>query len=976
MDSSSRLSATRCRRFPLSLSALLIAALTLFLGALTSAHAAAPLTNAQLTITPDSTGFNLTRQGLPAQRFDLRFQVFFTDKNPDLALRRGGVPGAMYNVPTWKPATPPAPEHQLVRIEKSAATAGDGFDDKILKGKVDNRVCEYWVAAPFTEVAAGGVTVAPNKLTWTFPAQPGFTLAASLELPADATAPILTWTLTPQRKGWYMVNYTGAAAGNPARAQEIWQPLIWAEQRFPDRSYLTAAYHCPIPTCFVTTGNVTYGVIADSSELPFEPLPTFLNSRFGVALRDSASQARPMVAAPILGGPGSLLEPGKTFSFKLRPYVARGTAAQAMESAARELFGFTDLRYNALGSLNATMENMLTYAMSQWGRFKEEEKGYSYETDAPGTVKNVSALNPLDLAIITDNEEIFRRRAYPYLEYMLSREKTLFTTNEAQKIQSPSYTLEGPCAPLSELAALEVIFNHASPVFIELGKSKYDAAWLNATTRRAPATGWTTSLYLYEATGDKQELARARAGADNYIKIRMQERQTDFTTSPDGGFFFWTSFAPKFPELYMLYRATGEKKYLDAAQRAARLFTQYIWLAPQIPSGDITVNKGGVAPLYSYLSGKGHPQMKVPEETAPAWRLSEIGLTCESCGTSAGHRAIFMANYAPWLVRIGHDAHDPFLTELARHAIIGRYRNFPGYHINTGRTTVYEKADYPNRPHEQLSYNSFHYNHIWPMISMLVDYMASTAETRSDGAIAFKPQFIEGYAYLKNYFYSTGGKFYDDPSVMLWMPAGLLKSSDDNVNYIAARGADALHFALMNEGAAALEATCTVNPALVPAVQGPIQAVLHGADGATSKLDIVNGQFKVKIPLRGLVAVTLQGVRVQPKFQDHIRDLPATAAWKIDNLKIPEFKAHALLLNLGSGYRRAYIYLESGKKDYKQLALQYTINGAAAQTLTDATFPFEFTVPLPAGATRLDFTLTATKPDGTTVAAKPCQLAK
>ena len=83
-----------------------------------------------------------------------------------------------------------------------------------------------------------------------------------------------------------------------------------------------------------------------------------------------------------------------------------------------------------------------------------------------------------------------------------------------------------------------------------------------------------------------------------------------------------------------------------------------------------------------------------PREEAPAWRLSEIGLTPESSGTCTGHRAIFMANYAAWFVRLAHYTGDDFLARIAKNAIVGRYRNFPGYHINTARTTIYKFNDF------------------------------------------------------------------------------------------------------------------------------------------------------------------------------------------------------------------------------------------------------------------------------------------
>ncbi len=187
-----------------------------------------------------------------------------------------------------------------------------------------------------------------------------------------------------------------------------------------------------------------------------------------------------------------------------------------------------------------------------------------------------------------------------------------------------------------------------------------------------------------------------------------------------------------------MYELTGDKAYLRAAHRGAKLYTQYVWYSPAIPDRDIPVNPDGKAPHYQYLKSKGHAQMDAPAERVPAWRLSEIGLTPESSGTSTGHRGIFMANYAAWMLRLAHYTGDGFLARTADHAVIGRYRNFPGYHINTARTTVYEKADYPLRGHMELGANSFHYNHIMPHISLLYDFLVTQALFRAAGRWIFR----------------------------------------------------------------------------------------------------------------------------------------------------------------------------------------------------------------------------------------------
>jgi hypothetical protein len=391
--------------------------------------------------------------------------------------------------------------------------------------------------------------------------------------------------------------------------------------------------------------------------------------------------------------------------------------------------------------------------MSGYSHFIEDLKGCSYSTDVPGAVKNVSSLNPLSMALVTDNKDIYQHRAYPLMEYMVSREKFLFSLDPKQKIQSPSRALKGPCAPLTELASLYDVFRGKYPVFGTLAGKMYGTDRILNLDVVEKGSSWKNSLALYKATGEKAYLDKAMVGADAYINKRIAHLQTDFNDPDAGGLFFWTGYAPRWIDLLDLYEHTGEVRYLEAAHKGARLFAMHIWMSPAIPEREILVNKGGKAPMYWYLKSKGHKQMHAAEETVPAWRLSEMGLTSESSGTCTGHRAIFMANYAPWMLRLGYHVRDSFLSDIARSAVVGRYRNFPGYHINTERTTIYEKADYPLRDHKELSVNSFHYNHIWPMMSMLLDYLVSDVFVRSEGQITFPSAFIEGYAYLQNNFY-------------------------------------------------------------------------------------------------------------------------------------------------------------------------------------------------------------------------------
>lgn len=415
---------------------------------------------------------------------------------------------------------------------------------------------------------------------------------------------------------------------------------------------------------------------------------------------------------------------------------------------------------------------MISYVLGPYSRFLDNEKGCTYSTDVPGAVKNVSSLNPLEIAALNDNRKMLLERALPVYEYVLSREKLLFCADSTQNIQYPSRRMNGPCCPVSELTALSSILKGSAPYLLSFAKKEYGSTRTRNLDVVEEGCTWKNAMHLYRATGETEYLKKAVAGADRYIRRRIDTPATDFRDPEAGGFFFWTGFAPKWIDLLEMYELTGNKAYLRAAHRGAKLYTQYIWYSPAVPDRNILVNPDGKAPHYQYLKLKGHAQMDAPAERVPAWRLSEIGLTPESSGTSTGHRGIFMANYAAWMLRLAHYTGDEFLARTADHAVIGRYRNFPGYHINTARTTVYEKADYPLREHMELGANSFHYNHIMPHISLLYDFLVTQALYRSDGQVNFPGEFIEGYAYLQSKFYGhLPGTVYGHEA-RLWMPTG------------------------------------------------------------------------------------------------------------------------------------------------------------------------------------------------------------
>ena len=853
-------------------------------------------------------------------RFRPSFTVIFSPSDPDMKIVRSDIPWAPYNYVTW--FTGEATDGREVPEELDDMPVGDGWDPRVLRADTAGRTPDYFHAGFTTSLTATSAVQLEDRVEWEFPDREDFELTARIEFPEEGS-PVLRFRFVPRRSGWYSVGYTGAPAVAAEDADEIWQPLIWTGKRFPDRSYLTLAFRCPLPVALVSSEGRTVGVLAEVDEFPFQPLPRPENSRFGVMVRNSDGKAQPALFAPVLGGMESEMDDGDPFSFSVRLVAQPGSISLAHERIARNYFGFQDYRQNTMTSLNETLENMVAYAMSDYAQFDKRLRGSSYATDVEGTVNNVSSLHPLSAALIMDREDFYWERAVPIMEALLSRERRLFTTDPAVTGQGATTGMGGPAAMPSELAALYGISGRRSPVFYAYAKRNRNAWW--------------TNVALFRATGEGAYLERAKVQADGYLEQRRQDPANHRV-----GFF--TTYS-RWIALYDLYQETGEKRFLEAAVRGAREYAQFVWMSPRIPDEEIVVNEGGEAPVYWYLERRTEGPIPVPEERVPAWRVSEVGLTAESTGTSNGHRGIFLASPAPWLLRMGWETDDRFLHDIARSAVIGRYSNFPGYHMNTARTTVYEKPDYPLRPFSELSYNSFHYNHIWSQIAMVLDYLVSDASIRSFNKISFPGYYAEGYGYIQSKIYGARpGRFYDDDGVWLWMPDELLKIDSVQANYIAARGDESLYIALTNQSFEPIEVEVEVNESLVPIRSDRAYAVrVWDRNGGVQASELRDGRIRLPVAARGITAFAIDGVEIEARFQHKVGEGRRLSENSFVDLDFEG--ATAMVISMGPELTHAYVYLRSRPGDLHSAVLRYR-EDAHWKTLEADSFPHEFSVPL------------------------------
>src|SRR5436309_1567298 len=101
---------------------------------------------------------------------------------------------------------------------------------------------------------------------------------------------------------------------------------------------------------------------------------------------------RPVLIAPLLGGPDSKMRAGVPWQFTFRCVVRAGDWKETYSHIARDIHGFRDQRDNSgPGPLNATLERVMDFLSDRRGGnhalWDAQQKYYDYFTDKTGIFK-------------------------------------------------------------------------------------------------------------------------------------------------------------------------------------------------------------------------------------------------------------------------------------------------------------------------------------------------------------------------------------------------------------------------------------------------------------------------------------------------------------------------------------------------------------------------------------------------------------
>lgn len=812
-----------------------------------------------------------------------------------------------------------------------------------------------------TSVSKVGSTII--EFLYDYPDLPG-KIEFRVILNSENDVPIFETYFKPDQKIWYSIAFMGITPLEPGSLDFLYQPLTWGWKRFPSKSYLTPEGYCTTAATFTNSNGVTEGIAPDPSEIPYR-YATFENSKFGLSIRNMEGMAQPVLFSPVFGGEGSLVAPGSVNTFQSRYILNGGDWYSGTRYILKDIFQYRNERQNITVTLNETLQNMLDYAMNdRYSGWISDLKASDYVQDVVGTVKNVSALHALGTALITGNREIYKHRAIPMTEYMMSRQKYLYSISDSLYIQSPSHYLKGPCAEIGELAGLYSISQGRSEAFrLEMERVFGKPRELNLETTTGGGS-WYDYLYRYQITRNESDLEKAIDGADEYLDKILNTYPTSFEDNPglkDRHASFYTDFTPRLFDLFQLYEVTNEDRFLDSATLAAQYLLLWLRSNPMAPDTSITVNKGGKVPgkfgkRYKYNSYDFLPDYNdtthLAEQVIPAWRTSLIGLSPEQPYTYK-YGTIMLSHYAAWLLRFAKFNNDDMLRDAAYNAIIGRYANFPGYYFTSFETDVYQRADYPMHDFYDVKYNAIFYNHIWPHIALLIDFIVSDAYYRSNGNIDFPSIYAPGYAYLTSKVYGhRPGTIYGNVDVYPWLPKGAVQHNSLPLNHILGIGPKDLFVVLMNTSENDVKTNIRLNPDVIPWDTGTdYNLVAYSNDHMDNIGQLSDGCFDVNVPANGIVTVKIEDLAISPPLyskEENMKGMKSKGDGYIrQNHKEPALGTiTGMVLNFVPQLANVFLYTDATEKEVKCVNLKYKIGNGEWKVVEDSKYPYEFSLEL------------------------------
>ncbi len=713
--------------------------------------------------------------------------------------------------------------------------------------------------------------------------------------------------------------------------------------------------------------NITSALVADPKMLPFE-WSRKDSSRYGFSISSPDGQVQTAIFHGVLGNKHAQFKEGDKVVGSWYIITLNGDWRDAFELVDKKIFAADNIREAFTCSFSDAADNIANYLKdgkhSGWSSI---DKGrWNIEAQYMGTQS--SPLSELSIAILTDDEDFYKNIALPSMEFTLSRRTAHFAYKKPVR---GSWAHDSMCT-LSVPSGGSTSDVYAGEFFLLGGGN----TWLrdlyyhnkgNVKTMNNPA--WTSLLGIYLADPNPELLERVKRECDHWLSYAFDTKPHG---EPDPVPFVNDGFYPYWWYLPDLYEITKDKKYLEAAEKGAFRSMICLWAWPTPPEGDVVINKGNIKqgiqhPFWAggekfRLGGEGNVAalnmlqkagMKLfekdqlfvmPEKKVPAKLVSRIGLGIEQHWTykwTGNYHNILNPSWAAEMLKTYQYSGRDILMKFSRHAIIGRYANFPGYYIKDF-TDVQHDADYPYKGPDSTS---LYYHHSTVHFGQTFDYLMAQIEVASGNKIKFPYVRQQGYVWFTDRIFGAPGRVFDDTLCRPILDKNAVRPDSVKVSTLLARGKNAIWVIALNDSASdgsfSFKFDSSARGMRGAKVDEPV-SLFDGSGKDTGKTFGFFSDKKVDIPAMGIVAFRIPA----EDFNPEIKVRPIEGPGHLSKMNVGGDWKDAHVFRIRSPFGKDSVYAVFTGALFKENAkVTMTLNTSkGTRKFTRDFYPFEFSV--------------------------------
>lgn len=599
---------------------------------------------------------------------------------------------------------------------------------------------------------------------------------------------------------------------------------------------------------------------------------THTDWNLGLSHKNRKSELTPTIYFPVLGEKGSELKSGESLKFGFRFSLSEKDWFETLNHVVYDVFEFKkglELRKNKQ-SLSSRLNDMYGYltdpVTSLWRveEFENREIGaQAYNGGVVGSDKDAMknadygamwmlanasgssllkekvtpfALN-FKLAQQQETEGFFQGAAIG--QYYLSKSKMF--VEEWGKMVEPIALTYYIMLDIGNILLFEPDNNELKKR-LKLGADllmdwqKEDGSWAVAYSREEEEIfkelqdfrpTFYGLLVAHRILKDQKYLDAAIIGADWYLENGVNNGSFlgvcgDMRYAPD----FATG---QTAQAYLdLYDITGDEKYQEAAIKAAKIYTTYIYTHP-IPSQ-----------LIKTVNGK----------QVQDWEISQAGLSFEHGGTLGSanfHGPILLASHAGMFIRMFDITGEQIFADMARSAAIGRH------------AFVDEKSSVASYYWKAMDNGAGPYpHHAWWQVGWITDYLLAEIELRSNGKIIFPRGFVTPKVGPHQSYGFAAGSIFGQKALLKMVPVAV-SISNPSIEFIvsSSEAGDKIWVTLINQENEIQSGNLKTDFAAFRTGKLMNTKILNNKGAEIEKME-TNNDWEISVPALGLVVVEFE----------------------------------------------------------------------------------------------------------------------